>query len=218
MTTIMERSPASRARVLLQLALLSLAIAILLWTKQRLLGVPTRLLSLLLLLFIYWSHRSEGVSLREVGFRLDTAARAAAPMSIVTSVAVIATLAIGASIGSWHFPSMDEGLSSWRELVLFGIAQQYVLLGFYYRGIERIAHSPTLAVVSTAILFAAFHLPNVFLMAVTFFAALVAVFIYRRSPNLWINGIAHGSISFTLYYALPIGLTHGLRVGSGYYE
>jgi membrane protease YdiL (CAAX protease family) len=86
---------------------------------------------------------------------------------------------------------------------------------FYRRLIEALGSSRA-AAAGAAILFAVFHLPNGFLMAVTLAAGAFACALYQREPNVPIIGVAHGSISFALYYALPASITGGLRVGPGY--
>jgi membrane protease YdiL (CAAX protease family) len=73
------------------------------------------------------------------------------------------------------------------------------------------------ATATAAVTFAAFHAPNGFLMSVTLGAGLVACSLYRRSPNVIVIGLAHATLSYLLYFALPYSLTHGLRVGPGYY-
>jgi membrane protease YdiL (CAAX protease family) len=207
-----------RANVLIQLTVLTSVIASFIWIARGTFVASTVVFWLTVSLILYWAHRSRGDSLRQIGFRFDTAAQAVPLMGSVTMVVVLATLLIGAWMNAWHFPSIEIALSSLVHLLLFGIAQQYVLLGFYYRGFASVLGTPASALLLTAVVFSAFHIPNFFLMTVTFFAGIVGTLVYRRAPNLWVNGIAHGSISFTLYYALPIELTHGLRVGPGYYE
>jgi membrane protease YdiL (CAAX protease family) len=53
-------------------------------------------------------------------------------------------------------------------------------------------------------------------MIVTFGAAIIAAAVYQRSPNLWVNGLTHGLISFVVYYSLPNAVIGGLRVGPDY--
>ena len=51
----------------------------------------------------------------------------------------------------------------------------------------------------------------------TFVAGSVSCALYRRVPNVFVLGIAHTAISMVLYSALPVSMTHDLRVGPGYY-
>jgi membrane protease YdiL (CAAX protease family) len=202
--------------VLIQLALVTLLIASFIWIFRHAFRGSTAAFAVLLLVVLIWSHRSRGDSLRDLGFRLDTAPRTALLFAPVALVAVSLALAAGSWMGSLRFPAFDHSLHQLAPLIPFGIAQQYILLAFYYRGIERIVHTPGSAALLTALVFSALHVPNVFLMVVTFLAGLIAAAIYRRSPNLWVNGITHGLMAFTLVYSVPLTVTHNLRVGPGY--
>lgn len=202
--------------VLIQLALVTLTIASFIWIFRHALRGSTATFAVLLLVVLIWSHRTRGDSLRDLGFRLDTAPRTALLFAPVALVVVSVALAAGGWMGSLRFPPFDYSLHQLADLIPFGIAQQYILLAFYYRGIVRIVHTPGWAALLTALVFSALHFPNVFLMGVTFFAGLIAAAIYRRSPNLWVNGIMHGLMAFTLGYSVPLAVTHNLRVGPGY--
>ena len=72
------------------------------------------------------------------------------------------------------------------------------------------------ATASAAVTFATFHMPNVFLVAVTLAAGVAACTLYRRETNLFAIGIAHALVSVVLLCSLPDSVTHGLRVGPGY--
>jgi membrane protease YdiL (CAAX protease family) len=208
--------PGAQHDVLVQLSLVTVLVAWFIWFGRNAFAGSTAAFASLLLLALIWSHRKRGDSLREIGFRLDTAPRTAVLFAPVAIVAITLTLAAGAWLESLRFPATHVAIGGIVKLVLFGIAQEYILLGFYYRGIARVVRKPASVLVLTALLFAAFHIPNPFLMIVTFLAGAIAVAIYRRSPNLWVNGITHGIISFVLYYSLPDTVTGGLRVGPGY--
>jgi membrane protease YdiL (CAAX protease family) len=202
--------------VLIQLALVTLMIASFIWIFRHAFRGSIAIFAVLLVVVLIWIHRTRGDSLRDVGFRLDTAPRTALLFAPVALVVASVVLAAGAWWGSLRFRSFDNSLRQLAELIPFGIAQQYILLAFYYRGIVRVVRTPGCAALLTALVFSALHVPNVFLMAVTFFAGAVAVAVYQRSPNIWVNGITHGLMAFTLAYSLPLTLTHNLRVGPGY--
>jgi hypothetical protein len=204
--------------VLIQLALVTLLIASFIWIFRHAFYGSTATFAVLLLAVLIWSHRKRGDSLRDVGFRLDTAPRAALLFAPLALVVVSVALAAGAWMGTLRFPPFAYSLHQLADLIPLGIAQQYVLLAFCYRGIASIVHTPGRAALLAALLFSALHVPNVFLMMVTFFAGLIAAAIYRRAPNLWVNGITHGLISFTLGYTVPLTVTHNLRVGPGYWS
>lgn len=134
---------------------------------------------------------------------------------VVPAAAVI--LATGAVMGTWHFPTWGRFITSLPWMVVWAVAQQYGLLCFFYRGFLEILGSPAAATLAAAATFAIFHVPNAFLMTVTLIAGVVACTLYRRSPNVFIMGLGHATLSFVLICALPYSVTHGLRVGPGYF-
>jgi membrane protease YdiL (CAAX protease family) len=163
------------------------------------------------------AHAQRAESLHDVGFRLDTFTRASVLLAPLAVVVIAFTVLVGHELGSARFPAGSAAVLPIAKLIAFGLAQQYVLLGFFYRRLERALATNALALVATAAVFAVLHLPNPFLMAVTFFAGLVGAIVYQRAPNLWVNGIAHGLISYCLFYALSPEVTGALRVGPGYW-
>ena len=164
-----------------------------------------------------FSHVRRGESARELGIRLDNWRSAVLNVLYWMAVPLLALLAIGAAMHTWHFPSLARAVGSLSWLLVWGTAQQYGLLCFFYRRQRELFESSAAASVAAGALFSIFHLPNPFLMAVTLVAGFIACEIYRRQPNLFVMGAMHALTSFTLYYALPRGVTHGLRVGPGYY-
>jgi membrane protease YdiL (CAAX protease family) len=99
-------------------------------------------------------------------------------------------------------------------LPLFSIAQQYALLGFYYRRFDDVLPGVPLPILVTAGLFAFFHLPNPFLTVATFVAGILACIFYRKAPNLYVIGIAHGLLAAAVLESSLHGLmTVGMKVG-----
>lgn len=187
------------------------------WFWQQAFPGARALFTVILVSVLVLAHAQRAESLRDVGFRLDTAGRALLLAAPFVAIMITVSVATGDRLDSARFPPFTTAVFAVFGAILFGLAQQYVLLAFFYRRFERLLPGSATSVVATALLFAFFHLPNAFLTTVTFFAGLAAALIYRRAPNLWIIGIAHGLISYCLYYALPLEMTGGLRVGPGYY-
>ncbi len=166
----------------------------------------------------YASHRRRGESAPEIGLRIDNWRPAARDAAGVVAFGVGAPLAWGAAHGTWHFEPAASSLVSLAAHIPWGAAQQYGLLCFFYRRLREVFDSPLAATVAASAIFAACHAPNVFLIGVTFAAGLISCTLYRREPNVFVLGVAHGLISFTLFYALPYSLTHNLIVGPGYFS
>ncbi|HEY7642598.1 MAG TPA: CPBP family intramembrane glutamic endopeptidase [Steroidobacteraceae bacterium] len=169
-----------------------------------------------LLAILLYSHRQAGEGWRAIGFRWDTfwsTCRLLLPVMFAGCVLTWSAAIILRESGLP--PPARTGSPLLAQFVAFGIAQQYVMLGFIFKRVEHIGGLQGAPLI-TALLFALLHLPNVFLTTVTFVWGLVCCLVYRRSPNLWANGLAHGLLSANLYYVLPRVLTHGLRVGMEY--
>jgi len=207
---------ARRRRDIISLALVFLLIYSFIWGWRTSFHGATVVFATALIGLLLSGDATLAGSFRDAGFRLDTAAHAAALLAPMTGLIIAVTVLAGQLLGSIDFPTPHDAWMSLSEAFALGLAQQYVLLAFFYRRFERLLGRNAVAVVATALVFAIFHLPNPFLTIVTLFAGLLCAAVYQRAPNLWINGLAHGLISYHLYHALPLWITGGLRVGPGY--
>lgn len=211
------RNASARRQDLATLAFVSILILSFMWIWRRACPGATGLFAIALLAALILGHLQRRESLQDVGFRLDTFGKASTLLVPLAAVVIALTLLVGHLSGSARFPSASTAVVAVAKLVIFGLAQQYVLLGFFFRRLEEALPNPALSLLTTAAVFALFHLPNPFLTAVTFFAGLITTMVYRRAPNLWVNGVIHGVISYCLYFSLAPELTGGLRVGPGYW-
>jgi membrane protease YdiL (CAAX protease family) len=205
----------SSQRSVVEVAVVFVLIGAFLWLGRRAFPGVNVVFAVALLAFLVYAHRQAGEGWREIGFRWDTFG--ATSRLLLPAVLIACALIVSAAVvfDETRLPPLATGLRRTALFVVFGIAQQYVLVGFIFRRVERIAEA-RFAPALTALLFALLHLPNVFLTAATFAWGVVACLIYRRTPNLWANGLAHGLLATLLYYALPRSVTGGLRVGMEY--
>jgi hypothetical protein len=70
----------------------------------------------------------------------------------------------------------------------------------------------------TAALFAGTHLPNWFLMLVTFATGYYSTKIFVRYRNLYFLGLAHALIGTVLFVAVPDSISHHLTVGPSFFN
>jgi membrane protease YdiL (CAAX protease family) len=152
-------------------------------------------------------------SLREITVQSGSLLPALRRTLYVVTPALLALLGAATYFGGAHFPSPANALGNLISVILFGVLQEFLLLAFFYRRMESLFGNVLAARVTAAALFAIFHMPNPFLVPVTFAAGLAACWIYRSARNIPIIGTAHGLLSFAMYHALPLAVTHGLRVG-----
>lgn len=164
------------------------------------------------------SQRRAGESARDIGWRLDTLCMAGVYLlPVVLVAAAILGLAAHRLQSGLPVDWFDHrNLSQLPSSLLSGTLQQYLLLGFLYRRCAEWLRNAAWATLATTSAFAALHVPNVFLVAISFPAGALSCAIYRRAPNLFAAGVAHGLIIHLLANALPPNVTGGMHVGIDY--
>jgi membrane protease YdiL (CAAX protease family) len=192
-------------------------IAAFIWVMPRSSHWETPVLAILLIAALIYGHKQQNQSLHDVGFRLDTLPAAALMLAPLAAIVIAFTVYVGHILGSTRFPAGPAAALSAAKLIVFGLAQEYVLLAFFYRRIDEMLPSRALALIAAALVFSVLHLPNPFLVTFTFFAGLLSAIVYVRAPNLWVNGVVHGLLSYCIYYSLSADITGGLRVGPAYW-
>ena len=197
------------------LAMLTLVLSYI-WIWHKRFPRDDLVVSLLYFGLCFASHLRCGEGPRSLGLRLDNWREAARQALLPVGVGVGLPLAIGAALGSWHFEPRNW-LSGLPWHVAWATVQQYGLLCLFYRRSTDAFASPRGAALASAAAFALFHVPNALLVGVTFVAGLVCCALYRRVPNVFVLGVAHALISTTLFSALPVSMTHQLRVGPAYF-
>lgn len=164
------------------------------------------------------SHLRRGETPAEIGFRLDNLGRAALLVLLCIGPLIVITIGVGIGLGSLR-PTPGEG---WPLSILsklgWGTLQQYGLLAFFFRRLHELLRDERLAMFAAAACFAMFHLPNPFLILVTWAAGTLACWLYRRVRNIWAIGIAHGLLGVALARSLPVEITMGMRIGPGYWR
>ena len=133
--------------------------------------------------------------------------------ALFTLPAVLGVLAAGMAIGTLH--DRAAFLGNLAELVPWGGAQQWLLQTVVLREARRLL-PPRASIVVAALLFALVHVPNVFLMSMTFVGALGWCAIYSRYPNIVPLGLSHAIATLALLYAFDDDLTGRLRIGQAY--
>jgi membrane protease YdiL (CAAX protease family) len=119
----------------------------------------------------------------------------------------------GMALGTWH--GQRDAWTSLALLIPWGFGQQFALQSVFLRE-SRAAVGRTAGICLAAALFAALHLPNPFLSAMTFAGALAWCWIYDRYPNLVPLGLSHALLTLAILCAFDERVTGHLRVGAAY--
>jgi membrane protease YdiL (CAAX protease family) len=164
--------------------------------------------------YVLWRRRDDRSVLHAWGLRRDNLAAAGKAALAVTAPLVICGAAYGFATG--HFPP-PRGF--WLILLVYpawGIAQQFLLNAMLARNLSAFLPGWAVVVLS-AVLFAASHAPDLPVVALTIPAGALWVLMYRRWPNLWALGIAHGLIGTVVFYGVlgrdPLALLLGKVAG-----
>jgi CAAX prenyl protease-like protein len=119
----------------------------------------------------------------------------------------------GMALGTWH--DQREVWTSLALLIPWGLGQQFALQSVFLRE-SRATVGRTAGICLAAALFAALHLPNPFLSAMTFAGALAWCWIYDRYPNLLPLALSHALLTLAILCAFDERMTGHLRVGAAY--
>jgi len=166
------------------------------------------------------SHRVRGESAREIGWRLDNFAEAA--RLLLPTMLAVSALLIGLG---WYAGTLDFGRWEGGQSILgvpglslvWGVLQQYALQGFINRRAQVALGRGSLSVLLVGLLFALFHMPNLWLAFATLAGGLLWAKVYQRVPNLLAVGLSHSLMTWVMISSVPAGALHNLRVGFKYF-
>jgi membrane protease YdiL (CAAX protease family) len=138
---------------------------------------------------------------------------------IVGAAVVVATLAAALAfrLHTLHSLFGQAPLIShvWGYFV-WALMQQFLLQGFFLPRFLRLVSRPWQAVTLVALLFAAAHIPNPLLTAVTLVWGACSCLFFLRYRNLYTLGLAHGILGICFAVTVPDHVHHHMRVGLGY--
>jgi membrane protease YdiL (CAAX protease family) len=132
---------------------------------------------------------------------------------LVTAAAALAMYAAGSHLGTLH--GRPHVWSDFVLLLPWGYGQQFALQTVFLRDMQVIVSKRAGVLVASA-LFAALHLPNPFLTAMTLLGALVWCSIYNRHPNIVPLALSHAIVTLAILHAFDDAITGRLRVGVAY--
>jgi len=213
MSPFKQRRPADALAGLEVLTVFALILAYIWWLRFRL---PYSWLAILAL--VCGSHVLRRESLTRLGFKwIGPVRRFAQPFALLALVAV-ALMAIGVAFRTLRDVTWQGAVSSLGLYLAWGFFQQYLLNGYFVNRFTNYLGDPARAPIHAAIFFSVAHMPNWFLMLVTFIGGYVCARIYLKYRNLYFLGLAHGVVGFLIYLVAPDSVSHHLYVGPKWFS
>ena len=83
---------------------------------------------------------------------------------------------------------------------VWGVAQQFALQNLIAKNLSYVLQSHLGLAVGASALFGVSHYPRLELVALTFVGGIFFTLVYRKFPNLWAVGIAHGVLGSLVVY------------------
>jgi membrane protease YdiL (CAAX protease family) len=148
--------------------------------------------------YLIWRIRREPGVLRVWGIRSDNLIAAALAQLRFFAVAVVALIIFAVVTEAPGLPS-----TFWFTAALYpvwGIAQQFALQNLIANNITGFFSRPIPIALLAALLFSVSHYPRLELVALTFVGGIFFTLIYRKHPNLWVVGTAHGLLGSMAFY------------------
>jgi hypothetical protein len=176
-------------------------------TREQLIVGPAVLLTPLALTL--W----RGASTETLGLGLRSALRSLWILP-ATLALMAASIYVARSFGTYH-PLYQADFRHIGGYVLWTLYQQFLLQDYFMPRLSRALFSNA-ALLATAVLFAAAHLPNLWLTAATLVWGVVSCALFRRYRSLHVLGIAQGMLGLCFAVCIPDAIHHHLRVGLGY--
>jgi membrane protease YdiL (CAAX protease family) len=164
-----------------------------------------------------FSHLLRHESARSLGFDLRTLPECLDELGPLLILIVLLAVSAGILLGTLRQIVFDDGLLALAAYLPWGLSQQYALNGYFLNRFDRVFSNRD-ASFFAALLFSAIHMPNPFLMAVTFPLGWVATVVYRRKHNLFFLGLAHATIGLLFYFVVPDSISRHLRIGPGWFQ
>jgi hypothetical protein len=206
------RTPRSKRRVLLEIAIADVLILAVIWTPRPWQRWMWWIAAAAVVFFTCISFDgTQAMGLRAKNFVRSLWVAGAA---LIVSGIVCAVAARLNTLRLPHSPiALLEGYSAYA---IFAFAQQFLVQCFFLLRFTRLLGESPRAAFAAAGLFALAHLPNPILTLVTLVWGVAACLIFLRYRNLYPLALAHAILGITIAIAVPGRVDHNMRVGRSY--
>ena len=166
--------------------------------------------------FFILSHILRGERAAILGFRRVNFRECVETIAPALLLLALSLLALGLLLETIRPISLEYGFMCLLAYCPWGIFQQYLLNGYIANRLLAVSSGRYVPLMAAG-LFAGAHLPNWFLMAVTFVTGYYSTKIFMRYRNIYFLGLAHALIGTILFVVIPDSISHHLTVGPGFF-
>jgi hypothetical protein len=166
--------------------------------------------------FFILSHILRGERTAGLGLRWDNFRECVEAMAPALLLLALSLIACGVLLETMRPISLEYGFICLLAYCPWGIFQQYLLNGYIANRLAAVVSARRVPLMA-ATLFAGAHLPNWFLMVVTFAMGYYSAKIFMRYRNIYFLGLAHAVIGTALFVVIPDSISHHLTVGPGFF-
>jgi hypothetical protein len=172
-----------------------------------------------LLLIVLVSHFVHHDTLRSLGLGLHELRPSASLALPLAAWLLLPALAFGVARGS-IVPALPDlkSLHYFVNYLLWCVFQQYLVQSFFHSRLMSLVASRHLSSLLVAAMFAAAHIPNDVLMAVTLAGGFVLAEIFARHRNIWPLALVQAVAGTLVAVLVPATIIHNMRVGPGYFS
>ena len=165
------------------------------------------------------SFAFHGDTPKTLGWRADNLWPATRQTILPFAVFIAAISILGLFLGALH--RVPSHLIEPRRLVgyfAFCLLQEVGLQSFLMNRLLASLQKPFPAALAAGALFAMTHWPNPVLMPFTFIGGTTLCWLFARERNIIPLAIGQAILGSIVWWAIPVALHHGMRVGPGYYS
>ena len=204
----------TRTRDLTELTLGYALILLVLWTPRP----WQRLVYWAPVLYLLYTGWRSFPGWNAMGFRTVNLLRSSWILAVALALAGT-TAFVAHRQGTLHAPpTLTLFFLSYIGYTVWSFVQQLLLLAFFLARLLRLLPKPWQAALAAAGIFALAHLPNPVLTPLTLLWGAASCLLFLRYRNIVPLALTHAIFGITVAVALPVNLTHSMRVGLGYWR
>jgi hypothetical protein len=169
-----------------------------------------------ILVFLLLSHYMHKERAAGLGFRWSNFEECVDTLAPAVLLFALSMIAVGVLLQTLRNITLDRCLLCFAAYCPWGLFQQYLLNAYFANRLLTVSSARHVPLI-TAALFSGAHVPNWFLMLVTFASGYCATRVYMKYRNVYFLGLAHGVIGSVLFMVIPDSISHHLTVGPGFF-